>query len=405
MPEVTHIPAPSSSGQESSTQTLSHLITKSKAISTDKCNVYTYTCVRKRKSTRCHRTLQIEEGTRLILNNLRYRKLPDCHRKGRFGRNPAARTELRIGRASPAERSPAPTPSNHRRSVRHRLVTAARLQSAGRRGRALGEPRVTHGAPARPAERSAPLGTGRTRRGHKEREGAAPAQGWGTQTAPTPARVPARLTDPRPGSQHGEPARKEPSRASPDPGSLARDHHPQHPSAPTSLTAAAAAPSPPAPPPYSGGRAAPIGARAATAGGGASPPFPPFPRQRGALRPAPRGVRMESQERTTDSENYRSTESWTRRGWKRSLIPPSRTVNPAPSQSPLNHISQRHIQTPLPLKHHQEQCRHHRSGQPIPLPDYPNSRRLILKPFPLVPSGHGRRDRPPAPLQPPFRQL
>lgn len=127
--------------------------------------------------------------------------------------------------------------------MRHRLVTAARQGGCkapgdGAEPRARqhgpGEPRVTHGAHARPAGRSAPLGTrqGRARTQRARRGGPCPGRGnsGGTLAAPTPARVPVRLTDPRPGSQHCEPARPCPARnraaPPPAPGSLARGHHP-----------------------------------------------------------------------------------------------------------------------------------------------------------------------------------
>lgn len=106
---------------------------------------------------------------------------------------------------------------------------------------------------------------GRAGRGHKEREGAAPAQGRGTRGKPRRPRpqrgsLPA---SPIPAPTHSTASpplpRTEPS-LPPPPDRSATVTVLHRPHVPTSFPAAAAAPSPPAPPPYTGGRAAPRGA-------------------------------------------------------------------------------------------------------------------------------------------------
>lgn len=194
--------------------------------------------------------------------------------------------------------------------------TAGRLQSAGRRGRAPGHaaraaraggvpshprgPREACGAPSTarsPARPGADPPAGRRR--HKKRGGAASAQGGGAQPAPTPVRIPARLTDPCPGSQqrraHPSPARSR-AKSPPAPASLGRCHHPAEPqrthrprrSRGSSFPSRAAAL-------YRGagganGRQSGPGQQQLTGGAHAALPSLPLT---AAVGPAPRGVRME----------------------------------------------------------------------------------------------------------------
>lgn len=136
---------------------------------------------------------------------------------------------------------------------------------------APGASRVTHGAHARPAGRPAPLGAqhGRARTlpraaaDTKSEEGRPrPRAGELNRLRPQCGSLPASPT-PAPAHSSGEPTPAphgaEPS-LPPPPDRSAAVTIPQNPNAPTGLAAAAAAPSPAAPPPYTGGRAAPMGA-------------------------------------------------------------------------------------------------------------------------------------------------
>lgn len=198
-----------------------------------------------------------EEGTRFSLNSLHYRKLPDCHHKGRFGQTlqHVPNSSHWRSRDEPLQprgfwrppRAAAKDPwgialwLQHARAAANRREPGLSPGAGGEAARAArpGEPRVTHGAHPRPAGRPAPLGA------RQGRERTLPwvaadtksgeAQGEGTRgelRQPQPQRrsLPASPTPAPPHSTaRPSPPRTEPSATEPPPapGLLVRGDHPE----------------------------------------------------------------------------------------------------------------------------------------------------------------------------------